>query len=281
MTTFHGALRGAPTHGPARRHAIARPLARVAAAAGVLAMTSLLGACDLAFQQFREESSSQWSKTYPLTATGKIEIVNTNGRISVVVGSGSEVQVDALRRARGATKEAADEALKKVEIVEETSADAVKLTTKSPRMRGGGVSVDYRVRVPVGAAVNLQTVNGSVEITGSQGAVDVQATNGEIDLKELGGAVKVQTTNGQIHVDLASLAGDVKLGTTNGEVRLQMPASSKADVDLQLTNGAIALDNLSFEGDKERRRVRGRVNGGGSRIEVETTNGQITLAGRP
>lgn len=277
MTTFHGALRGAASDRP-----IARQLARAtAAAAGVLALTTLLGACDLAFQQFREESTSNWSKTYPLTATGRLEIVNTNGKISVVAGSGSEVQVEAVRRARGATKAAAEEALQKVEIVEEISADRVRLTTKTPRMRGGGVSVDYQIRVPAGAAANLQTVNGSIEVTAISGPVEVEATNGEIDLKQLGGPVKVQTTNGQIHVDLATLAGDVKLGTTNGEVRLQVPASSKADVDLQLTNGAISVDNLSFEGDKERRRVRGRINGGGSRIEVETTNGQITLAGRP
>lgn len=273
MTTIHGASRRAGSPRPHRWHV------RLTAAAGVLTLASLLGACDLAFQQFREESTDTWSKRYPLAATGKLEIINTNGQISVEPGSGTEVEVEAVRRAHGATKEAAAEALKKVEIVEEASADLVRLTTKTPRMRSGGVSVDYKVKVPVGATVNLQTVNGGIEVSAISGPVDVQATNGEISLHRMAGPVKVQTTNGEIEVEMASLTGDVKVGTTNGEVVLRMPKTSKADVDLQLTNGSISVDDLPFEGDKDRRRVRGRVNGGGPRIEAETVNGAITLAG--
>jgi DUF4097 and DUF4098 domain-containing protein YvlB len=250
------------------------------AAAGVLALASLLGACDLAFSNFHEEATESWSKTFPLTATGRLEIANTNGRITVEAGGGADVEARAVRKARGATKEAAAENLKNVTIRETASPDLVKLETSIPSMHGGSASVDYIVRVPAGATVSLQSSNGEISITAVSGPVEMRTNNGTVEGHQLGGPVKARTNNGKVDVELAALTGDVTLGTNNGEVSLTLPKSSKADFNLELNNGEIEVEGFTVEGEKSRRRVNGTVNGGGSHVKADTTNGAIRIIGR-
>lgn len=251
-----------------------------AAAAGVLALASLLGACDLAFSNFHEQATDNWSKTFPLSATGRLEIVNTNGRITVEAGGGADVEARAVRRARGATKEAAEANLKNVEIAETATPDSVKLETKIPSMHGGSASVDYMVRVPAGATVILQSSNGEIEITAVSGAVEMRTNNGTVEGHQLSGPVKARTNNGKVDVELTTLTGDITLGTNNGEVKLTLPKSSKADFNFELNNGEIDVEGFTVDGEKSRRRVNGTVNGGGPHIKADTTNGAIHIVGR-
>lgn len=250
-----------------------------AAATGVVVLASLLGACDLAFSNFREEATESWSKTFPLNADGRLEIVNTNGRITVEAGGGSQVEARAVRKARGATKEAAAENLKNVEIQETASPTLVRLETRIPSFHGSA-SVDYVVRVPAGATVSLQSSNGEIDISAVSGPVEMRTNNGTVEGRQLSGPVKARTNNGKVEVELTTLTGDVTLATNNGEVSLTLPRSSKADLNLELTNGEIEVDGFTVDGDKSRRRVTGTVNGGGPHIKADTTNGAIRIVGR-
>jgi DUF4097 and DUF4098 domain-containing protein YvlB len=80
------------------------------------------------------------------------------------------------------------------------------------------------------------------------------------------------------------LANDgVRLETVNGGVQLQLPKTAKADISARCVNGGVHVDEqLTVEstGEKNRRRLEGRLNGGGSRIELATTNGGIHITGR-
>jgi DUF4097 and DUF4098 domain-containing protein YvlB len=60
-----------------------------------------------------------------------------------------------------------------------------------------------------------------------------------------------------------------------------MPSSAKADVHATCVNGRIAVDGLKLDGpETTRRRVEGRLNGGGPKVTLETTNGGIRLTGK-
>jgi hypothetical protein len=66
-------------------------------------------------------------------------------------------------------------------------------------------------------------------------------------------------------------------------VQVQLPKAAKADISAHVVNGGVHVDDqLSFEstGEKSRRRLEGHLNGGGSRIELATTNGGIHITGR-
>lgn len=261
------------------------PAALKAAWLAPAVLVAVLGSagCDVAFSGFREEESDTWTRSYPLSATGRVEIGNTNGFIEVTAGTGQSVDVRAVRVARAASKESAKEMLSKTVIKEEITTDLVKLTTERPAggWNHGGVEVRYTVTVPATARLDLQTTNGRIGVTNAGAGVRLGTTNGEIDGRGLSGAVRASTTNGSVDLEIASLSDEVKVSTTNGSVNLRVPADAKATISTRWTNGGVEMNGLTVEEvEKSRRRFDGRLNGGGARIDVETTNGGITLAKR-
>ena len=115
------------------------------------------------------------------------------------------------------------------------------------------------------------------------GKVKARTTNGSVTTRELTGAVDARTTNGSVNVDLASVKSDrIVLQTTNGSVTLRVPSDAKADVAASWTNGGISVsDDVKIDvSDRSRRRFEGRMNGGGTPIELHTTNGGIRIRPR-
>jgi hypothetical protein len=72
----------------------------------------------------------------------------------------------------------------------------------------------------------------------------------------------------------------IELGCTNGGINLRLPRDSKATLEARITNGGIAADGLDLEltGQASRRRLEGRLNGGGPRIVLAGTNGGIRIS---
>ena len=97
-----------------------------------------------------------------------------------------------------------------------------------------------------------------------------------------GSYVFVNNMAGSVHrIDVAALTAKVSLETTNGGVSLTVPDDIKADVSASCTNGGISISGLKMETtESTRRRIEGKVNGGGSLIDLRTTNGGIRLRAR-
>jgi hypothetical protein len=76
--------------------------------------------------------------------------------------------------------------------------------------------------------------------------------------------------------------GGLRAETVNGGVNLEMPRDAKANISAHVVNGGLGVDNLQLEtiGEQTRRRVEGKLNGGGPPIELGTTNGGIHLTGK-
>jgi hypothetical protein len=254
-----------------------------------LFMLSAAGAgCDIAMAHFKEKETAEWRKTYELSPGGRVDITNVNGKIDVQPSTGNVVEIIAEKSARGASSEAAKEALAKIEIAESVSPTAIKIETKVQRGTGGMFSqsnqqVEYLVKVPAGAEVNFHTVNGGIELSGLKGRITAGTTNGGIKARDVSGPIEASTTNGGVEVDLAELAeAGVKLGCTNGGIDLRLPSDARATISARITNGGIDTGGLQIEktGDATRRRLEARLNGGGAPVNLEGTNGGIHISGR-
>ena len=249
--------------------------------ASVLALTG----CNVSVGNLQARASDEWTRRYTLTAGGEVQIINTNGRIDVEGVDGNTVDVSAERVARATTEAAAKEMLPRITIKEDIRPDRVSIEAERIQglLIGVAVDVHYRVRAPRTAVVRLRATNGAVTVSGIAGRVVASTTNGNVTAGDLSGGVEARATNGRVEVALASLGADpVDLRTTNGQVRLSMPATSKANVSASCTNGTIDVEGLNLEpmGEQSRRRVRGRTNGGGTPVELTTTNGTIRLLAR-
>jgi DUF4097 and DUF4098 domain-containing protein YvlB len=244
--------------------------------------------CDIVTADLRSEESSSWQKSFPLDANGRFELDNVNGKIRIEPGSGNTVDVTATKKARGATPEQAKASLERASIVETGSAGSVKLETRIARVsgivfNGGNLQVEYMVKVPAGAEVRLMTVNGGIEIKGLKGRIVAETTNGGVDARGVSGQHEATTVNGGLAIEMAAMPdGGVKLECTNGGINLRLPRDAKATISASIANGGISSGNLPIDvtSQNNRRRLEGRMNGGGPRVQIEGTNGGITLSGR-
>jgi len=268
-------------------HPLARRRVHLVLPVFVVASLAAAG-CDIAMADLREQQTAEWRKSYDLQPGGRLEISNVNGKIDVQPGTGTTVEVVAEKSARAASVEAAKDAVGRIEIQESVSPSKVRIETKVQRRSGGlfggwNQEVRYMVKVPASVDVRLTTVNGGIELAGLTGRVTAEATNGGIKAHDVSGAIDASTTNGGVEVDLAAVADSgVKLGCTNGGIRLRLPSSAKATISARVTNGGINTNGLNLEtsGEASRRRLDGRINGGGPRIDLEGTNGGIRISAR-
>ncbi len=60
---------------------------------------------------------------------------------------------------------------------------------------------------------------------------------------------------------------------------LTLPGDSKADVTARCVNGGVSINGLSLDitGEQTRKKVEGKLNGGGTRVVLDTTNGGVRL----
>jgi DUF4097 and DUF4098 domain-containing protein YvlB len=266
----------------------ARPLARVVAVALV---ATGLAACDLAvdghggfdFGMASAKAADQWARNYEVPSGGRLEIINVNGKITAEATDGARIEISAERTAKASSEEAAKELLGKIEMREEVGEGRVRIEVRAPRFNGGGGhEIQWTVKVPRGVGVDLRTINGGVKMTGLEGDVRARSTNGGITGVRLAAtSLDAAVTNGGIEIELtkAVATGSFEIEAVNGGVSLMMPSDSKADVSGRCVNGGITVLELPLEivGEQSKRRLEGKLNGGGARISLETVNGGVKI----
>ncbi len=129
--------------------------------------------------------------------------------------------------------------------------------------------------------VNVQTLNGSVEMRRvGKGLVKVSSTNGDIRAEDINGAASLHTTNASIRLRALSVPDkpEITATTTNGRVRVVLPATVKATLSMNTSNGrtrtdfkdATVTDLRSSPTD-----LTATLNGGGGSIALKSTNGSV------
>jgi hypothetical protein len=253
---------------------------RLSCLVAVLALT----ACDVSIGNLAGRATENWAKTYQLAPGGELQIGNTNGRIDIEGADGDTVDVRAEKIAKATTDDAARELLPRIKIDEDVKPDRIKIETARMGgiMLGAGVEVRYTVRAPKNAVIEVTNTNGLISLTRLSGKIRARTTNGGVRGNELSGSVDASATNGGVNVDLASVGRDpITLTTTNGGVSIDLPEDAKADLVATCTNGGISVSGVKMETtEQSRRRVEGKLNGGGASIELKTTNGGIRIRGR-
>jgi hypothetical protein len=244
-----------------------------------------VGNGDFNFGLLSGQATDTWSRTYTVAAGGQVEVVNVNGLVQVEPGTAQTVEIRAERRAKASTDEAAKALLGKVEMREDSKPDALRVEAKVPKSSGfgGGVEIKFFVKLPSNVHVVARTTNGGIKLLRLPNDVEATSVNGGVEGDDLGGTVRASTTNGGVRLSLNAVAsGGVRAETVNGGVSVTIPREAKANVSARVVNGGLGVENLSLEsiGEQSRRRVEGKLNGGGPSVELEATNGGVHLTGK-
>jgi hypothetical protein len=226
-----------------------------------------------------------------------IRLHNLNGMVSVEPGSGDKVEVKAVERWRRGDPESVRFTVQKVgdgdnDVLicalwgQNSDCDVRGYHSHSDdedrgRDRNNDVNVEFRLLVPRGVRVAVNTVNGSVHVSGATSEVRAGSVNGEVDVTTAGGPVSATTVNGSVHAKLGHVDADdeMSFGTVNGSVIVTLPSDVSTDVDISTLNGAIRTDYaLSVTGRIDRRHVNAHIGKpGGGRIRLRTVNGSVEL----
>ena len=129
------------------------------------------------------------------------------------------------------------------------------------------------------AVADLRTSDGDIHAgalvsTSSK----VQSSDGDITLLNVAGDLTARSADGDLAVDLVQ-PGTVILKTTDGDVSVTVPENYAAFIALVGATVQLNCCN-SFEGQRDERRVEGRVNGGGPRLGVTASDGTVRLRER-
>ena len=264
-------------------------LRRVASVTSIAIAWVALTACDVVVGGIQNadklggRATDTWTRIFPLDAAGVVQVTNTNGKVTVEAYDGDTVEVKVEKLARAFTDEAAKALLGQITVIQSASPKLVKFETKQPRHFGvGHAEVKYTLRVPRKAKVDLDTTNGGIEVAGTFAGIEADTVNGGVVAKDLSGPLKASAVNGGLTIALASVSADVHLETTNGGIRLTLPGNAKANISARVSNGGISVSNIDLDdiSERSRRKLDARMNGGGPKIDLETTNGGIRIGAK-
>lgn len=257
----------------------------------VLTTTLLLGTAAPLLSQHREECRHEAQRTATVSAAGARDLIVKVGAGSLKIeGKAGLDRVNIRGRACASSAELLDD----VRLRAERSGSEVQV--ESLRREEGWsltgnryASLDLVIEVPAGMAAEIADGSGSIEITnlGAVGITDgsgeitgsnlhgdvrVRDGSGSITLTDLGGAVNIRDGSGSI--DLRNVGGQVVIVDGSGEIGVRGARTSVrisdgsgnidvADVSGNLTvendgSGGIEYANVRGTVDIPRRRVRGR-----------------------
>jgi hypothetical protein len=257
----------------------------------VAAMALIAFAAPAHAQRDRDRDSqydSTFSSKHSIAPGGTIRVENLNGSIDVAASDNGTTTVSAVKRWRRG-----DPSM--VRILVEPGNNGVTVCAlwgdeKSCNDQGShnyhgdrhnDVSVQFTVHVAKGVKVDVNTVNGSLDVSGATASVDAETVNGRVEVATLGGPVSAKTVNGSVHATIEHLiksSEPLELETVNGSVELEAPADLSADVDAETTNGGIQSDfPLTISSGMIGKHIRGTVGQGGRKVQLHTTNGSVKL----
>ena len=143
-----------------------------------------LTAAVLAASSVSADVTEEQTFSYTLDEGGRVSVENVNGSVTVVGGSGNEVEIVAVKK--GNSQEIIDE----IQIIIDHSAAAIRIETEFPDKGVSGWfswgdgdkgSVSYTITVPDSTNLeSVESVNGSLEISGVYGVVKASTVNGGI-----------------------------------------------------------------------------------------------------
>lgn len=152
---------------------------------------------------------------------------------------------------------------------------------------GGSVKVGK-----VKQSLKITTGGGGVQVHGASGDISVRTGGGSVTMEDIVGTIALKTGGGDISVELTP---DGKGGSTiysgGGDIRFSIPADAKANIEatLNLRHGwgdrwkkyKITSDfkagKYENDEDADAKFASYALNGGGDKIELETTNGNIEI----
>lgn len=139
---------------------------------------------------------------------------------------------------------------------------------------GGGINIGETT-----GNVVARTSGGSIKIGKTKGAVTAETSGGGIDVNGAMGMVNAQTSGGSIRAVLMDQpTAECTLETSGGSIDVKLAEKIAVDLDAHTSGGKVHSEiPVTVQGDIKPNHVRSKLNGGGPKLTLGTSGGNIHI----
>jgi hypothetical protein len=216
-------------------------------------------------QAAAQEREGAFERTLNVTAAVDLEVLSGSGLIRVQPGAAGTVRVAARLRADGSWL-AGSGVEKRIRQIEqnppiEQQGNVIRIGRFADDDLPRNISISYEVTVPADTKLAARTGSGGIEIGAVKGPADVNSSSGSI------------TIDGRP-------SGPWSLHASSGGVTMNLPPDSAFDLDARTNSGTIDSVHpvtMTVTGKIDKRRIDGKVRGGGPLVQVSCSSGDIRI----
>jgi DUF4097 and DUF4098 domain-containing protein YvlB len=210
------------------------------------------------------------------TSGGGIDLQNLSGTHNFSTSGGGLNLVKLSGKTRGRTSGGG--------ITLKDSKDDISLSTSGGGITASNCSGNLRLNTS-GGSIELDRLEGDIEAQTSGGPIRGESIRGNLSAHTSGGGVRLSqlacgldasTSGGGMDIEIMEVVGAVKVNNSGGNIHLKMPGNKGLDLRLRGHNIKV-VDLKNFSGDQEEDKITGKVNGGGTEVDV-STSGSLTFA---
>lgn len=258
------------------------------------------------------ETEQSLDQTFEMGSNSELSVSNVSGHIRVRADEESRIVIKSMKRGSGRSRENTQ-----VDIHRDGNKVSVQTRSATAGLInfGRSSSVDYDVVVPRDCTLRVHAVSADVEVSGSRADVGIQTVSGDVVVRDLAGDITVTTITGDIQGDSVSgtlvarttsgdshmlksrlrrfstntVSGDFTIQTplisdehsqaksVSGDLVLLVPSDTAATVQLKSVSGSVSCDLPAEVIKSGRRHWQGRINGGGSHVEMHSVSGDLRI----
>ncbi|CAN5171557.1 hypothetical protein BH23BAC1_BH23BAC1_38750 [soil metagenome] len=123
--------------------------------------------------------------------------------------------------------------------------------------------------------VQSTTSDGNIELNQITGDVTANTSDGDILFNELIGSISGKTSDGNIRGGISELKNKLSLKTSDGNINVNIPDQQGLDLNIRGESLNVPLNNFSGKSDKKF--ISGKINGGGTSVDLTASDGSVTL----
>lgn len=204
-------------------------------------------------QEFKQHISKQFT-----LQSGVVAIYNVYGSINVEGYSGDKVIMEIDETISGRSQEIVNQGKNEVKLAFDQKPDSVIAYIEKPynskphhSWHDGDdtevkykIGLEFKVKVPFNTNLRVSTINdGHIVVKDVYGALNLNNINGPIDIINAKGATDAHTINGAVTANYLKVPAEASsYKTINGEVKVTYPAALSADMEFKSMNGQFYTD---------------------------------------
>jgi len=197
------------------------------------------------------------------TAGGNIGVTSLNGTVDAHTSGGDL----ALEKIQGA-------------VDAHTSGGNVRAIDCADKLNLQSSGGNIAIRNSTGPSVSADTSGGHIEVAGCVGELRVRTSGGHIDISAFSGpTASADTSGGSVSIELDKQpTGDCSFHTSGGNITAKMSDSMALNLVAMTEGGSVSSAiPVTVDGKKKEGTLIGKINGGGPKLALKTSGGNIRV----